>query len=66
MHSCFLASDLLTKYRYQVFLVTCCFQKFVAFLAIKVAAYEEFITPIYIYIYIHCPAQLNLEDIDGL
>ena len=47
MHVCFLASDFLTKCLCNAFLVTCHFQKFVVFLAVNMAAHEEWITPIY-------------------
>ena len=43
-----------TKCWCNAFLVTCHFQKFVVFLAVKMAAHEEWITPIYTLL---CPIQ---------
>ena len=47
MHVWFLASDLCTECCCHAFLVTCHFQKFVDFSAIKMATHEELMTPIY-------------------
>ena len=47
MHVCFLASDLLTKCWCHAFLCHMPFSKVCGFLGSKMAAYEEFITPIY-------------------
>ena len=47
MHVWFLASDFFTECCCHAFLVTCHFQKFLDFSAVKMATHEELITPKY-------------------